>query len=150
MYPFTGRRGWRAGVVLDSCCVPCRMSHRSRSRRAIARSVPVGSRRRQVRQRVIQHLSSLIKQRPWVLWGSAWLITIALSSASLALLSNPLFSGQPSHRPTPLPSVNPVGVAPDVVVSNPRYAPSPMWSLGAIALCSILGSLLIVQSTRRR
>jgi hypothetical protein len=85
----------------------------------------------------IQRVVSPISKRPWLLWGTAWVVTIAVATVAFALLSNPLFVEQPN------PPTGPRATAP-----VRRDPPSPFWSIGMIVLASAMGSILIARSDK--
>ncbi|TVQ19886.1 MAG: hypothetical protein EA367_10285 [Leptolyngbya sp. DLM2.Bin15] len=82
-------------------------------------------------------------QHPWVLWGLAWVVTVTLSSIALALLSNPLFTTLPPARED-------AGIAPSATAIPSNRSTSPFWALGAIALTSVVGSMVISRSGKGR
>ncbi|HEY9816633.1 MAG TPA: hypothetical protein V6D20_12665 [Candidatus Obscuribacterales bacterium] len=93
----------------------------------------------------LRQMVSTSIQHPWVLWGSAWVVTVILSSIALALLSNPLFTTLP-----PSPSRDDADLAPPATAVPDHGSTSPFWALGAIAFTSVLGSMMISRSGKRR
>lgn len=94
-----------------------------------------------LRQRFI-NLVTFYAQRPWILWGLAWVVMVCISSVALALIANPFFSTIPQPQ-------RQEGIVPSVVVSNAEDTGSPLWSLGAIALLCIIGTALRPRPPRR-
>ncbi|MGB3518948.1 MAG: hypothetical protein WBA43_21010 [Elainellaceae cyanobacterium] len=91
----------------------------------------------------LRQMVSTSLQHPWVLWGSAWVVTVIVSSIALALLSNPLFT-------TLSPAREDAGLAPPAAAVPSNRSTSPFWALGAIAFTSVLGSMMIARSGKRR